>query len=252
MLKKLFVLLLCLGWAGLSYAQDPIQLTRPTSAYVLIVGPYHPTNPSVARFPTSTAEFNVNRGAYFALYRITPGVAFADKFNVEDWEVAIPPTRLIPVNPSVESLTYMRAYRTYVFQVSWYKERLSVRYQLRYAPTIGQPPVYYGCISSEDEDGICSESNMENCWCDVVYSTSQVDDGCADPGSVGLFISSVGGNCTPRANPQNYQSFDNVKVYAFRPPPGSGAECTGSLPATPTRTPTAVPPTPTRTPTLRQ
>jgi hypothetical protein len=247
MIKKTLILLLYLGWAGFGYGQEPIQTTRPTTAYVLIVGPYHPTDPSLAKFPSNTSEFGPDRGGYFALYRITEDVAIEDKFNVEDWEVAIPPTRFSPINPSVESLTYMRANRTYVFQVSWYKERLAIRYQLRYAPTIGVAPVYYGCATPKDDDGICSENDMANCWCDIVYTDVLVDDGCADPGAVGLFISGAGqATCTNRTNPQQYQSFDNVKVYAFRPPPGSGSDCGGSLPPTPTRTRTA---TSTRSPT---
>ena len=251
-MKKILILVVLLLVAGAVFAQTPTpppQHHRPTTGYVLVVGPWEPNNPSNPKFPTYDSEFKDDRGGYFALYRITAGVAFENKFNVEDWEVAIPPTRIVPPNPSTAALTYMRANRVYVFQVSWYKERLSIRYQLRYAPTLGVAPIYYGCITSQAPTGVCTESNMAACWCDIAYTDEVVTDGCADVGAVGLFISgSEGSPSTAQTNPQLYQSFDNVKVYAFRPPPGSGAPC-GARTSTPTRTPTR---TRTPTPTLTQ
>lgn len=248
-MKRLLLLIAILLVATVAFAQAPPQHYRPDTAYVLVVGPWQPQVPDNPKFPSHESEFNDGRGGYYALYRITDAVPFEDKFNIDAWEVAIPPTRIVPINPSTPALTYMKANRVYVFQVSWYKERLSIRYQLRWAPTLGVAPVYYGCATDLAPTGICSEASMDACWCDVAYDEAEVDDGCAAPGASGLFLSGApGSSAEPETNPQLFQSFDNVKVYAFRPPPGDGAPCggTGSNPTpVPTLTPTPwVQPTP--------
>jgi len=221
---------------------EPVQLKRPAHGYVMIVGPWEPDNPTDPTFPDTSVEMTGDRGGYYSAYEIETAIPLSKKFNrlpipggtegVDYWTQKIGPNKIVPVEPSISSLTYMRANRVYVFQLTWIKGQLTFRYQLRYAPSMGMAPVYYGCASLAAPTGICNEYNMRECWCEITHTGSMFEGNVNTPGAVGLYISgSPGADCGVQTNAQLQQSFDNVKIYSFRPIPPT---------PTPTRTPTVI------------
>jgi len=212
--------------------KTPTMYKVPTSANIVVFGPWQPGNPNPT-YPNTEEEMVGDRGGYYSAYKITSGIPLASKFDTDLWQVEIPPTKIDPANPSTPALTYMRADRVYVFRLTTIAEQLTLKYQIRYAPTLGVAPVYYGCESLADTDGICTEAAMNDCWCEITNTGAMIVDRVGDAGAVGLYISgSPGASCAAKTDPQAQQSFDNVKIYSFRPIPP--------------------PPTPTRTPTLQQ
>ena len=206
----------------------PITAKVPFTAHVVLFHPYDPYHPDNPTFPASMQEvglWNFERGMYVSFYRITGDEEAGHEFDPDAWEYRYGyPFRLLPTNPSSQFLTYFPS-ATYVFQVTYYRAWVNVKYMLRWGPTIGTPTIYYGCESEAAPTGECTEVTMQDCWCDAFrtntfYNTGVPGEGVA--GGVGLFITGAeNASCIPVTNPQLQQSFDNFKVFSFRPPPNT-------------------------------
>ena len=105
----------------------------------------------------------------------------------------------------------------YRFKIDYFCGNFRAQYLLVYGASGTHPAdtLYYGCKSTAEPTGICTESNINDCWCTIVEGPiAGIDPAPLDrPGMVGLYSS--GGSTSFCSTNMNRPVYDNFVASAF-------------------------------------
>ena len=118
----------------------------------------------------------------------------------QDWvELASGP--LVPKMPGTEtpatlsttSLQCLRTARAFRFRLDWMYPSFRVQYLMPWGDTPGVDTLYYGCASAAAPTGICTDANIDDCWCEILPGpVDSIDPSpITTPGMVGFYRSQL-------------------------------------------------------------
>ncbi len=94
---------------------------------------------------------------------------------------------------STTSLQCLRTGRAFRFRLDWMYPSFRVQYLMPWGDTPGVDTLYYGCASAAAPTGICTDANIDDCWCEILQGpVDSIDPSpITTPGMVGFYRSQL-------------------------------------------------------------